>query len=409
VQLGSPALSPDRASVAFVEGLSSDRGLTAGALRVIDLEQRTLSTPGELEDVTWVDWLTDRQLIYAGWRGVGTVVGRLDRSTGVADDVWHEPATLGLDYRPQLALGDGLAAGIVERAGEPAELCVLEPPAPGSRWRARTALNEGRSVAGELEIEEVSWTGVDGLEIGGLLWRPAQEPAEALVVLAHGGPSLAWTHAYSPSRGLAAPLVAAGFTVLLPNPRGSVGRGSEFARANLDDLGGLDFEDLVAGVEWCRRTTFAGEPVPVGIAGASYGGYLASVAAATGRSFKAAVAIATISDWTSQLYASASGEFTSVYLRHSTDAELRDRCVELSPIHRVGPDSIPTLILHGELDQCTPVGQGVELYNALRRAGGDTELVIYPNEGHGISARDNQLDLIRRTIAWFSKHLLDGS
>ena len=69
----------------------------------------------------------------------------------------------------------------------------------------------------------------------------------------------------------------------------------------------------------------------------------------------------------------------------------------------------PTLVTAGALDRCTPVEQGHQLYAALVAAGAETELVVYPREGHVVVERAHALDQIRRTTAWFDRHLGVGS
>ena len=65
----------------------------------------------------------------------------------------------------------------------------------------------------------------------------------------------------------------------------------------------------------------------------------------------------------------------------------------------------PTLIVHGELDLCTPVGQARELYQAFVDAGVETELVVYPREGHGWTEREHQIDAWNRMRDWLARHL----
>jgi dipeptidyl aminopeptidase/acylaminoacyl peptidase len=65
----------------------------------------------------------------------------------------------------------------------------------------------------------------------------------------------------------------------------------------------------------------------------------------------------------------------------------------------------PTLIIAGERDRCTPVGQAEQLFNKLTREGVDTELVIYPREGHVLTEGPHVIDATERTIAWFDRHL----
>ncbi len=408
VQMAALALSPDGRRVAFVEGLSSDRGMASGQPKLLDLHDRRVSAPGSSDDVAWLGWADDSTLIYTGWSGLGTKVGTLTLD-GEDQTIWTGAKTLGPRFRPKLATGGGLAAGVLEADGVPPELFTLGLDNAGPGWSQVTTINAADSFDDRLVVQEVAWKSADGVEIQGLLWRPREVQAlPALVVLVHGGPTLAWTHSYAPSFGLAAALVAAGFSVLLPNPRGSAGRGAQFKAANLKDLGGRDFDDIVVGAEWCRQKLFPGAPVPVGIVGHSYGGYLSCWAAATHRCFTAAIGISPVSDWVSELYASGGGEWVSVFLE-SADPHPSELYRSRSPITHVDHHSLPTLLLHGEADSACPVGQGAEFYGALRRAGVSTELVVYPNEEHDFVGTNNQIDLLRRSIGWFQHHLAGKS
>ena len=119
--------------------------------------------------------------------------------------------------------------------------------------------------APELSVVEGAWAGAGSQEIHGILLVPSANLAASgnggsLVVIIHGGPILAYHHAFDPARAYR--LVGEGFSVLLPHPRGSVGRGGTFARGNFFDPGGAELDDVMAGaplaVGWlsagCRRT-----------------------------------------------------------------------------------------------------------------------------------------------------------
>ena len=85
----------------------------------------------------------------------------------------------------------------------------------------------------------------------------------------------------------------------------------------------------------------------------------------------------------------------------------KSQYVDRSPVTHAHRCTTPTLILQGAEDRCTPRGQGEELYRAIAEAGAETELVVYPREGHVPLERAHALDAIRRTQAWFDRHLLD--
>src|SRR6185437_10676655 len=118
-----------------------------------------------------------------------------------------------------------------------------------------------------------------------------------LVVDIHGGPSLAFHHSWD--LPWAEFLCAAGYAVLMPNPRGGAGRGQAFSRGNLGDPAGAEFADIEAGVAHCAAAGLA-DPGRVAAIGASYGGYLTAWAIALGSKrggqFRCGIVIAGISD-----------------------------------------------------------------------------------------------------------------
>jgi dipeptidyl aminopeptidase/acylaminoacyl peptidase len=77
----------------------------------------------------------------------------------------------------------------------------------------------------------------------------------------------------------------------------------------------------------------------------------------------------------------------------------------VSPISYAGRIRTPVLILHGAEDTNVPLGQAVYFHRALRHCGVEHESVIYPREGHSIRGRAHQLDVLRRTRAWFDRWL----
>lgn len=247
----------------------------------------------------------------------------------------------------------------------------------------------------------------DGLGIDGLLVTPAGFERGAtplpMVVIVHGGPTSQFVHEYAPSGGLAHVLAAAGYAVLLPNPRGSAGRGDAFVTANLGDLGGGDLSDVIAGVDGCVAAGIA-DPARIGVTGQSYGGFMAAWAAVTTDRFAAAVACSCISDWFTYHLTSNVARFDELFLGGDDFGSPIGLYRQRSPAFNVR-HLTPTLIIHGELDLCTPASQGRELYRALLDAGGEAEYVVYPREGHWCVEREHRLDYWARIQAWFDDHL----
>ena len=256
--------------------------------------------------------------------------------------------------------------------------------------------------ATDVDVHEVSWESTDGLVINGLLVAGAGTAPRSLVVHVHGGPANLW------HRGLTygtLALVAAGHAVLLPNPRGSVGRGQDYARANLEDPAGLELSDLITGVDHYLRRCPEAEG-RVAFVGGSYGGYLTACAATTTGRAAAAAMISGHPDLVSARHGSNNGFFYDRLLGAPPyGIEMAATYLRRSPIVHVTPNTAPTLILHGADDRCTPVAQAVEFHTALSDAGVPTQLVVYPREGHGISEPDHQVDLWSRVCSWFDRFL----
>jgi len=223
------------------------------------------------------------------------------------------------------------------------------------------------------------------------------------IVCVHGGPTWNWGAYFSDSEPNAVLLASAGYACLLPNPRGSAGRGHAFAQAVIGDGGGIDYRDIMAGAEYVIAEGIA-DPDRLGIAGLSYGGDMAGWAVGQTDRFAAAVAMSVVSSYVSFHLTSEVWWYDHAILEgvwHDTSSQYAER----SPVTHAHRGSTPTLILQGADDRCTPPGQGEELFNAIAETGTEVELVVYPREGHVPVERAHALDAIVRTQAWFDAHL----
>ena len=396
-QLQAPRISPG-GQVAFVEGFSSDRGTLAGTVNVLG---RGPIAP-ELH-ATWIEFADEDTLWVAGYRGAGTFAGRLSLD-GSYEELAGGELTLGPRYSPALAVSaDGArAAATCESADEAAEVVLWED---GKR---RTLTNLNAEVAPRLaniDWRAYRWSSYDGLEIEGLLALPRGDVngPRPLVVLVHGGPTGAWSWMFAPAPGLVQLLASEGYATLLPNVRGSVGWGPEFAEANLGDMGGGDFQDILTGIDALVRDGIVDDR-RVAITGGSYGGFMACWAVTQTDRFAAAIPEAVVTDWVSFHSTTNIGQFDRLYLQ-ADPYDAQGDYTRRSPVYHAGKSRTPTLILHGEDDLCTPLSQAVEFYKALVEAGCETELVVYPREGHGWTEREHQIDSWNRTRDWLARHL----
>ena len=266
--------------------------------------------------------------------------------------------------------------------------------------------------------ERLSYQASDGLDLDGLLiLPPGRSRADGpfpLITWVHGGPPDRYADQFllgprRPGQWLA----TAGYAVFLPNPRGGVGHGRDFAAAVVRPAGGTvgggDWNDIVSGIDLLIAEGVA-DPDRLGIGGASYGGFMAAWAIGQTGRFKAAMMDAGISDWGTLV---ATSEFGTM------DAALSGSCGwegtgphphdQVSPISYASKVRTPVLIVHGQDDTNVPVGQAIYFQRALRWFGAEHELVIYPREGHTFVERSHQLDLLWRTRAWFERWLRDGA
>ena len=400
------ALSPDGRRAAVVEGYSSDPGLLSGSVMIVDLADGTTTDPWPgLQTVGSVEWIDDESLWYARCDGTGTACGRITLD-GDVDERWRGDAFIGDEVtKPKCSIADG--GSVVwtthQAHGQPPELARFDHDK--GEWTRFTSFNDA-VVADTVfpDVRTIRWSAPDGLEIEGLLMTPnGAEGPLPLLTLVHGGPTWNWGAFFSDSEPNAVLLASAGYACLLPNPRGSIGRGHAFAQAVIGDSGGMDFQDVMSGVDACIALGVA-DPERLGISGLSYGGYLAGWAVTQTDRFGAAVAMSVVSNYVSFHLTSEVWMYDEMILEGDWN-DPTSQYVERSPVTHAHRCRTPTLVLQGAEDRCTPVGQGYELANAIAASGTEVELVVYPREGHVPMERAHALDAIRRTQAWFDRHL----
>ncbi|HHM23921.1 MAG TPA: S9 family peptidase, partial [Bacteroidetes bacterium] len=259
-------------------------------------------------------------------------------------------------------------------------------------------------AAAELaSAEPISWQSTDGLRIEGLLVKPPDFEAGLrypTIVMPHGGPAGHYSLSFNQ---LAQLFAARGYVVLLPNVRGSSGYGQDFLRANIGDLGGGDFRDMMSGLDHLIRLGIA-DSSRLGIWGWSYGGYMSAWAITQTRRFKAAVVGAAVTDWFS-VYGHDDIQYDVEEYFRGTPYDQTKLVTERSPMTYVSQVQTPTLLLHGEKDFRDPLPQAKSFYLALKKRGVEVEFVVYPREGHGIREYYHRKDMLQRSLDWMDDHL----
>ncbi|HZS59945.1 MAG TPA: S9 family peptidase [Gemmatimonadaceae bacterium] len=244
----------------------------------------------------------------------------------------------------------------------------------------------------------------DGLELQGILIKPVgYQPGQRypLLVEAHGGPTGATLDGFQNNQVWA----GRGWAVFMPNPRGSEGFGESFMRANILDLGGGDFRDIMAGVDLLVKRGLA-DSTRMAFEGWSYGGYMTAwVVGHTGR-FKAARMGAGMSDLQSMYGTSEIAGYIGLFEGGRPTAATLAKYREQSPLTYADRVTTPLLILHGASDPRVPPGQSMEMYRALRDQGKPVELVLYPREQHALNEYAHLVDRMQRDSAWISRYTL---
>ena len=403
-QLAHPHGSPDgRAWWSVLSGFASDRDLLAGDLVVgrDGADPAAVDTVGaQVTDQRWVD---DRRILFIGHRGLDTVVGTVDVETGVATELWSGRECTGL-YQPDLGgLGaDGRPVLVLERSDLPPRLVrlgdhghdvLLDSARPGSDHVVATT---GRT-------SDLRWHSSDGMAMEGLVTVPDGDGPHPLVVHVHGGPVGAYQDGWIGRDPHTTVLVARGYAVFRPNPRGSAGRGAAFAEAVRHDMGGLDVADVLSGVDRLVADGVA-DPDRLGLTGQSYGGFMSAWIPCLTDVFRASVARSPCTDWRSQHLTSNIAEFDRLFLE-GDPFDPGSQYESRNPLTHHTSCTTPMLLTAGSRDLATPANQAQQMHRALVENGVDSALVIYPEEGHGVQGLPALADQCARMVAWFDRYL----
>lgn len=399
-QVGMPASAPDGQRWAAIEAFCSDRGLVCGSLVVNDAGAvRTVDLDGL--EVTDIHWRTASRILFAGLREAQTIVGEVDVVTGDCHHLWvSDQLTIGGWTPRALSVGEKSALSVIEGYASPPAIVRLSGGDP--EILAEFAPSADFSVPGVMS--HLRWTARDGLEIDGWLILPDGEPNQLpLFVDIHGGPVSAHRNRYLANLRAAPILVDRGFAVLLPNPRGSSGRGQRFARMVKEDMGGEDMHDYLAGIDHLVAAGIV-DPERVAVSGTSYGGFMSAQLVVRTRRFAAAVPISPVSNWYSQHFASQIPWFDEAFLKGSP-REAGGQYFDRSPVFFANGATTPTLVLAGGRDKNTPTNQAVEFFGALSEAGVDAALAVYPNDGHSLRGYPAYIDSAARIVDWLDRYI----
>jgi dipeptidyl aminopeptidase/acylaminoacyl peptidase len=400
---GSPAWSPDGQSIAYTTVTQPEIiWYATNHLAVVSAsggEPQVLTNSLD-RNISGPEFSADGRSIYA--RLEDSAENHLIRVNARNGDV-DRLTSGGLAVR-DFAMGpDGLMAALVGHLDRPNEIFIIER----NDLRQLTHVND--ELLGSLRLAQamnVQFPSADGTEIEGFIYLPPgyQEGLRYPTLLRiHGGPVSQFSHSFNFQAQLFA---ANGYVVVTVNPRGSSGYGQDFSYAIWADWGNKDYEDVMAGVDYAIAQGYA-DPERLGVGGWSYGGILTNYVITKTDRFKAAITGAS-----EVLYISNYGHD---HYQRQWEAELglpwesRENWERISPFNYVENIVTPTLIMGGEHDWNVPILNSEQLYQALRRLGRETQLVVYPGQSHGIRVPSYQKDRLERYLAWYGKYVKQDS
>jgi dipeptidyl aminopeptidase/acylaminoacyl peptidase len=348
------------------------------------------------------EWAPDsKSLLAQSIEGAGEVISRIDINTGAFQKIAD---VMQSQWGASFSAVGGTIAYLAQTPESGNDIWVIER---NERPRRITDFNPQTKSWLFGKVSEVVWkNSKDGLTRRGVLITPPDYSPGKLyptVVNTHPGDTAYWVGFHASKWWDWGQLLASnGYVVLLPNTRGVTGEGGAMHATN-SHWGGMAFQDLMDGVDYLIARKIA-DPNRLGIGGWSNGGFMTEYTITRTTRFKAAVAEAGHSD----LYSLYGASYLRDGLRVTSGESpyfKREWYDEHSPITFIKNCRTPTLLLHGEFDAGVPVGQAYEFYTGLRDAGVETELVVYPRERHSIQEYSHRIDLQRRVLAWFDKHL----
>ena len=406
-QIGSLKWSEDGKNVYFISSIISDRGLTGGDLYSFSPFSGNGPiniTNSELGTVHDFDSTDDGRLLALSVNMARAQLSLLSPSTGGkavtlgSYDFWIDPV-----FQPMFSLGrSGNAIAVVrEDPVSQQEIWIGQISAGSISWSQLTNLNHEQAEKLKGECRLVEWKSFDGTMVQGFLYyNPGEDRRKPLIVNIHGGPSMGYGFRFNQQ---ARYFLSRGFSVFLPNPRGSTGRGPAFSELNRGNIDGDDFKDILAGINYLTDAGLA-DPSNLFVMGGSYGGYLVAWAVTHSDIFNAAVMNYGISNLMS-CHGTEWNIYWDEFLFDINPYREPEKYHRKSPIDYVKNAKTPTLILHGKEDPCVPVGQGREFFRALKELGVETRLLLYPREKHGWTEKEHIIDALQRQAEWFVAHM----
>ncbi len=393
----SPAYSPDGKYIAFRSqqraGYESDRW----RLMIMERSSGRSTNLTETIDrpVTSFAWTPDSQRIAFTIEDRGRQIAQLIPVSGGG----ARGLIQGSGHVDDLQFAaDGKSLLFTESTGT-APVEIYKIASTGGAPLALTKLNEALLAKQAMSpLEEIWVDSTDGAKVHAFLVKPAGFQADRTypaLFLIHGGPQGAWGQTWS-YRWNPQVFAAAGYVVVMPNPRGSIGYGQKFTDEINSDWGGKVYDDIMAVVDKVAALPYVDKD-RMAAAGGSYGGYMANWMLGHTDRFRALVSHAGVFDLRSMAGETEELWFPAWEFR-GMPWDNPETYAKWSPSYYVKDFKTPTLVIHGELDYRVPVGQGLQLFTALQMQKVPSKMLLFPDEGHWILKPQN-------SVLWYSSFL----
>ena len=397
-----PAISPNGRLVAFTGYPATKDSYHAAEIYVMPLEGGEMKKISGTQDrdAGSLIWANDGSGVFYSTDDHGTSNVYFAGANGNVRQVTSGLHTLSLSSVSRSGIGTGLEASY-ERPNDVARIDLMKSGGPTVRL---TSANDDVLERLQLgKVEKITYGSTGGAVIDGWIVKPPSfDPSKKypLIMEIHGGPHGAYTVAFSPQFQNFA---ANGFVVLYTNPRGSTGYGSAFGNAIEHAYPGVDYEDLMAGVDTIVGRGYI-DQTRMYVGGCSGGGVLSSWVIGHTNRFAAAAVRCPVIDWVSMAGQTDIPLFTYNFF----DApfwEKPDQWLKQSPLMYVGNVTTPTLLMTGELDRRTPIPQSEEYYAALKMRGVPTTLLRFEGEYHGTGTKpSNWIRTQLYMMSWYKRY-----
>jgi dipeptidyl aminopeptidase/acylaminoacyl peptidase len=300
------------------------------------------------------------------------------------------------------AAKNGQIAVTYSSPSEPKDVVTFAPGGPVRKLtNANASLLAARSIG---KVEEINWKSFDGRAMQGwLIYPPDFNPAKKypLFLDIHGGPHAMYGVEFNQQMQIFA---GRGFVVFYANPRGSTGYGEEFGNVIHGNYPGDDYKDLMTGVDAVIAKGFI-DPKKLCVTGGSGGGLLTAWIVTQTSRFAAAVSQYPVTNWITQTGSSDIGLLMMRWMK-ATPWDNPQQYIAHSPVFFAHKVTTPTMVLTGEEDWRTPIGQSEEFYFALKARKVDSVLVRVPKEPHGIRGAfpSHRVAKLEHILAWMEKY-----